>query len=136
MWIRILSYLNIKITSIRAQSNESGIKFINLVWMIANQNFSDICFTYFILRLRLRPTAKGRSFSGPNIRLRPKFKIVPTVQHCKYLKPNPQKRGGNEMSYRVRTPSYIASSVADFHTWFYISLPSLLRFVLSIIFFA
>ena len=26
-------------------------------------------------------TAKGRSFSGPNIRLRPKVKIVPTVQH-------------------------------------------------------
>ena len=35
----------------------------------------------FILRLRLRSTAKGRSFSGPNIRLWPKVKIVPTVQH-------------------------------------------------------
>ena len=35
----------------------------------------------FILRLRLRSTAEGRSFSWPNIRLRPKVKIVPTVQH-------------------------------------------------------
>ena len=40
---------------------------------------------FFILRLRLRPTAKGRSLSGPNIRLRPKVKIVPTVQHCNLL---------------------------------------------------
>ena len=46
--------------------------------MIAYQN----------LRLRLRPMAKGQSFSGPNIWLRPniwlwpKVKIVPTVQHC------------------------------------------------------
>ena len=49
--------------------------------MIANQNFCDTCFTIFY------PTASatvyGRSFSGPNIRLRPKVKIVPTVQHCK-----------------------------------------------------
>lgn len=36
---------------------------------------------FFILRLRLRPTAKGRTFSGPNIGLRPKVKIEPTVQH-------------------------------------------------------
>ena len=36
----------------------------------------------FIFNLWLRPTAKGRSFSGPNIRLRPKVNIVPTVQHC------------------------------------------------------
>ena len=28
----------------------------------------------------------GRSFSGPNIRLRPKVKIVPTVQHCSFVK--------------------------------------------------
>ena len=57
------------------------MKFTNLVWMIADQNFYDICFTFFILRLRLRSTAEGRSFSGPNIRLRPKVKIAPTVQH-------------------------------------------------------
>ena len=37
----------------------------------------------FILRLRLRPMAKGRSLSGPNIRLQLKVKIAPTVQHCK-----------------------------------------------------
>ena len=49
--------------------------------MIADQNFYAACFTILILRLRLRPTAKGRSFSGPNIRLRPKVKIAPTVQH-------------------------------------------------------
>ena len=78
----ILLYLNIKITSNWAQSNKSRIEFINLVWMIANQNFYDIYFTYSILRLRLRPMAKGQSFSGPNIRLRPKVKIVPMVQHC------------------------------------------------------
>ena len=40
----------------------------------------------FILRLRLRSTAEGRSFSWPNIWLRPKVKIVPTVQHCIILK--------------------------------------------------
>ena len=44
-----------------------------------------LCF--FILRLRLRPTAKGRSLSGPNIRLRPKVKIAPTVQHCETPQP-------------------------------------------------
>ena len=36
---------------------------------------------FLILRLRLRPMAKGRSLSGPNIRLRPKVKIAPRVQH-------------------------------------------------------
>ena len=46
--------------------------------MIADQNFNDICFTFFILQLWLRPMAKGRSLSGPNIRLRPKVKIAPT----------------------------------------------------------
>ena len=53
--------------------------------MIADQTFYDICFTFFILRLWLRPTAEGRSLSGPNIRLRPKVKIAPTVQHCNSL---------------------------------------------------
>ena len=42
---------------------------------------------FLILRLRLRPTAEGRSLSGPNIRLRPKVKIRPTVQHwCTYIR--------------------------------------------------
>ena len=50
--------------------------------MTADQNFYDIRFTFFILRLRLQPMAKGRSFSGPNVWLRPKVKIAPTVQHC------------------------------------------------------
>ena len=36
---------------------------------------------FFNLRLWLRSTAEGRSFSGPNIWLRPKVKIAPTVQH-------------------------------------------------------
>ena len=53
-----------------------------------------LCF--FILRLRLRPTAEGRSLSGPNIRLRPKVKIVPTVQHCfpisNHLQPSPSSQ--------------------------------------------
>ena len=46
-------------------------------------------YNFLILRLRLRSTAEGRSFSGPNIRLRPKVKIVPTVQHCKSLLSTP-----------------------------------------------
>ena len=37
---------------------------------------------FFILRLWLRPKAEGQSLSGPNIRLRLKLKIAPTVQHC------------------------------------------------------
>ena len=49
--------------------------------MIADKKFYDIGFTFFILWLRLRPTAEGQSLSGPNIRLRPKVKIAPTVQH-------------------------------------------------------
>ena len=52
--------------------------------MMADQNFYDLRFTVFILWLRLWSTAKGRSFSGPNIRLRPKVKKVPTVQHWRY----------------------------------------------------
>ena len=40
-------------------------------------------YIFLFLRLRLRPTAKGQSFSVPNIRLRPKVKIAPTVQHWK-----------------------------------------------------
>ena len=51
--------------------------------MFVDQDFYNICFVFLILQLRLQPTAKGRSFLGPNIRLRPKVKIVPTVQHCK-----------------------------------------------------
>ena len=38
-------------------------------------------YNFLILRLRLWSTAEGRSFLGPNIRLRPKVKIAPTVQH-------------------------------------------------------
>ena len=81
MWIMIVLSLKIKIMSIWAQSDESRIKFINLVWMIADQNFYAICFTFFILRLRLLLTTEGQSLSGP------KVKIVPTVQHwnCHYF---------------------------------------------------
>ena len=43
-----------------------------------------LCF--FFLRLRLRSTAEGRSFSWPNIWLRPKVKIMPTVQHWSHMK--------------------------------------------------
>ena len=61
------------------------VKFTYLVGMIADQNFYDISFMGFsILRLRLQPTAKGRSLSGPNLRLRPKVQIGPTVQHCTF----------------------------------------------------
>ena len=41
-------------------------------------------YNFLILRLRLRSTVYGRSFSGPNIRLRPKVKIGPTVQHWRF----------------------------------------------------
>ena len=83
MWIMIVLSLKIKIMPNWAQSDESRIKLTNLVCMIADQNFYDIYFTFFILRLRLRPTAESRSLLGPNIRLQPKVKIVPTVQHAK-----------------------------------------------------
>ena len=43
--------------------------------------FYDIYFTFLSYGQRLRPTAKCRSFSWLNIRLRPKVKIAPTVQH-------------------------------------------------------
>ena len=49
--------------------------------MIADQNFYDIFLTFFYPTALARPTAEGRSLSGPNIRLRPKVKIAPTVQH-------------------------------------------------------
>ena len=68
----------------RTLINEILVQFTYLVGMIADQNFYDICFTFFILRLRLRSTAEGRSFSGPNIRQRLKVKIGPTVQHTDY----------------------------------------------------
>ena len=53
--------------------------------MIDDQDFYDICFTFFILRLRLRPTAEGQSLSGPNSLLRPKVKTAPTVQHWRLV---------------------------------------------------
>ena len=63
------------------------------------------------------------------------LKIPKVLELNRYLTQIPKTQStGNEMNYRVRTPSHIASSVADFHTWFYISLPRILRFVLSIIF--
>ena len=46
--------------------------------MIADQNFYDTCFTIFYPTASATATAK---FSGPNIQLRPKVKIAPTVQH-------------------------------------------------------
>ena len=68
----------------RSLFNEIFVKFTYFVGMITDQNFYDIFFyIFFILRLWLQPTAKGRSLSGPNIRLRPKVKIKPTVQHWK-----------------------------------------------------
>ena len=60
--------------------SEILVRFTYLVGMIAAQNIYDICFTFFY------PTAsaaaKGRSLSRLNIRLWPKVKIAPTVQHC------------------------------------------------------
>ena len=58
------------------------MKFTNLVWMIADQNFYDICLEFFwSYGFGYRLKAEGQSFSGPNIRLQPKVKIAPTVQH-------------------------------------------------------
>ena len=46
--------------------------------MIADQNFYDICFMFF------HPTSSATAYGlRPNILLRPKVKIAPTVQHCK-----------------------------------------------------
>ena len=53
---------------------KSRIKFTNLSLMFLK---------FLILRLRLRSTAEGWSFLGPNIRLRLKVKIGPMVQHCR-----------------------------------------------------
>jgi hypothetical protein len=50
--------------------------------MILFKTFIPYVLLFFILRLRLRPMVEGQSLSGPNIRLRPKVKIAPTVQHC------------------------------------------------------
>ena len=58
--------------------NEILVKFTNIVGMIADQNFFDM---FYILSYGFG-YGKDRSFSGPNIRLRPKVKITPTVQHC------------------------------------------------------
>ena len=58
------------------------IKFTYLIWKFADQDLWHMFGIFLILRLRLRSTAEGRSFSEPNIRLRPKVKIGPTVQHC------------------------------------------------------
>ena len=48
--------------------------------------FTEVTYDMFLkllnLRLRLRSTAEGQSFLGPNIRLRPNVKNVATVQHC------------------------------------------------------
>ena len=79
MWIMIYVVLSLKIKT--GPFLMRFVKFTYLVGMIAGKHFYDTYFTFFIIRLRLRPTAKGRSFSGPNIRLRPKVKIEPTVQH-------------------------------------------------------
>ena len=54
----------------RSLFNEIFVKFTYLVGMITDQNFYDIFFyIFFILRLWLQPSAKGRSLSEPNIRL-------------------------------------------------------------------
>ena len=56
------------------------IKVTNLISMLI-KTFMTHILQFFILRLLLRSMAEGRSFSGPNIWLRPKVKIAPTVQH-------------------------------------------------------
>jgi hypothetical protein len=53
----------------------------NLRWCVLIKTFITYVLRFFILRLRLRPMAVGRSLSGLNIRLQPKVKIAPTVQH-------------------------------------------------------
>ena len=96
-----LNYINVEYYIIIPQNqnrtliNEILVQFTYLVGMIADQNFYDICFTFFILRLRLRSTAEGRSFSEPNIRLRPKVKIASLVQHCNSSKTKSGSTEGN-----------------------------------------
>ena len=67
----------------------------------------------FILRLRLLSTAEGRSFSRPNIRLRPEVKIVPTVQHC-------HRHLDNMLPiYSILSlPKQVSSLVPGFHNWY------------------
>ena len=67
--------------------------------MIADQNVDDICFTFFILRLRLRPTAKGRSFESQAFGYGRRWKLhlrSNTVNHIKSKSAknrNPGNRG-------------------------------------------
>ena len=51
----------------QAPFSEILVKLTNLVGMIVDQTFYEIGFTFFTLRLRLRPTDEGQSFSEPNI---------------------------------------------------------------------
>ena len=47
--------------------------------MTADQNFYDMFYIFYPMASAM---AYGRNFSGRYIRLWPKVKIVPTVQHC------------------------------------------------------
>ena len=49
--------------------------------MIADQNFYDICFAFFNPTASATAYGQRPKFSRANIRLRPKVKIVSTVQH-------------------------------------------------------
>jgi len=77
---------------------------------------------FFILRLRLRSTAKDRSFSGPNIRLRPKVKMAPTVQHC-FKDPKPKagvltKDKTNDSRFFLRVGHQITYASSRYHHFF------------------
>ena len=58
--------------------NEILVKFTYLVGMIADQKFYDM---FYVFLSSATAEGQGRSLSGPNIRLWPKVKIAPTVQH-------------------------------------------------------
>ena len=54
---------------------------VKFTYLVGIKTFMTYVLWVFFLRLLLQPTASSRSLSWPNIRLQPKVKIEPTVQH-------------------------------------------------------
>ena len=79
MWIMIVLSLKIKTGPFLTNSCKIHLFIWNDCW---SKLLCLMFYGFFILKLQLRPTAYGWSLSGPNIWLRPKVKIAPTVEHC------------------------------------------------------
>ena len=62
--------------------SEILVKFTYSIEMIADQNFYDICFTFFYATASASYGLRPKFDSGLNIRLRPKVKNSPTLVKC------------------------------------------------------